>query len=205
MKEKGLWRDHQHEYTFGNPHRLSKKRVLSQKSSQTSRFISSSWKHHHINLLASSSALWGTSRGEAIRYGDLIHEMMSKIYTHEDLDQVIDSYESSGRFEYMNKTTITSLIKEIIYNEKLAPYFSGNGIVYNEREIINASGQSIIPDRLVVGNHKKVTIIDYKTGRMLETHKRQVEKYAHALEGLNYCVDKKILVYMNDVILVEEI
>ena len=205
LKEKGLWRDHQHEYTFGNPHRLSKKRVLSQKSSQTSRFISSSWKHHHINLLASSSALWGTSRGEAIRYGDLIHEMMSKIYTHEDLDQVIDSYESSGRFEYMNKTTITSLIKEIIYNEKLAPYFSGNGIVYNEREIINASGQSIIPDRLVVGDHKKVTIIDYKTGRMLETHKRQVEKYAHALEGLNYCVDKKILVYMNDVILVEEI
>ena len=40
---------------------------------------------------------------------------------------------------------------------------------------------------------------------MLETHKRQVEKYAHALKGLNYCVDKKILVYMNDSILVEEI
>ena len=78
--------------------------------------------------MASSSALWGTSRGEAIRYGDLIHEMMSKIYTHEDLDQVIDSYESSGRFEYMNKTTITSLIKEIICNEKLAPYFLEMGL-----------------------------------------------------------------------------
>ena len=31
LKEKGLWRDHQHEYTFGNPHRLSKKEYFLKK------------------------------------------------------------------------------------------------------------------------------------------------------------------------------
>ena len=77
-------------------------------------FISTPWKDHHINLLASSSKLWGTTRGNAIDYGDLIHEMMSLIKTKDDINEVIDQYINQGilddkEIEKITKTIITAL------------------------------------------------------------------------------------------------
>ena len=83
-------------------------------------------------------------------------------------------------------------------------YYEQNNQVYNEREIVTKDRKIIIPDRLVLRN-KKMTVIDYKTGDPTNNHHSQLITYAAALEELNYTVEKKLLVYINEEILVEEI
>jgi CRISPR/Cas system-associated exonuclease Cas4 (RecB family) len=64
--------------------------------------------------------------------------------------------------------------------------------------------QIVIPDRLVFeGNN--VTVIDYKTGKYEEKHRHQINSYATALENLNFKIEKKLLVYITDEILIEEV
>ena len=82
-------------------------------------------------------------------------------------------------------------------------YYSKEVTIYNEREII-FNHQIVIPDRLVVDQENKVTIIDYKTGIAKDEHRFQLEKYASVLESLKYIVQKKILVYSNETVFIEE-
>jgi len=204
LKEKGLWNDDQNHYGFGDSKRLSQRTEQSNTSEHTQQFISTPWRDHNINLLASSSQLWGTLRGEATNYGDLIREMMAQIQTKEDVEETVQFYENRGLLNMRYKEKITQLIEGIVFHDQLIQYFTRGFLVYNEREIIGADGQSIIPDRLVMDNYKKVTIIDYKIGASLDTHRMQLENYHHKLNTLGYSVDKKILVYINEVITVEE-
>ena len=64
--------------------------------------------------------------------------------------------------------------------------------------------QIVIPDRLVIDQENKVTVLDYKTGIAKEEHRFQLEKYASVLESLKYTVQKKILVYSNESVFIEE-
>ena len=57
---------------------------------------------------------------------------------------------------------------------------------------------------MVVDQENKVTIIDYKTGIAKDEHRFQLEKYASVLESLKYIVQKKILVYSNETVFIEE-
>jgi len=77
-------------------------------------------------------------------------------------------------------------------------------IVYTEQEIVTSEKNIIIPDRLVINNNN-VTIIDYKTGNPDKKYHEQLNKYAKTLENLNYVIEKKILVYINSKISVEEV
>ena len=49
---------------------------------------------------------------------------------------------------------------------------------------------------------KKVTIIDYKTGKPNKNHGLQIDNYALVLQKLNFEVLDKILVYIDDKITV---
>ena len=57
----------------------------------------------------------------------------------------------------------------------LAPYFSSDIEVYNEREIMTSSGKIIIPDRFVVFKDSTAVIIDYKTGDSYDKYEAQLE------------------------------
>jgi len=62
----------------------------------------------------------------------------------------------------------------------------------------------VIPDRLVIKDNK-VIIIDYKTGKPDKKYHDQISNYAKTLENLNYLIEKKLLVYINSEISVEEV
>jgi len=205
LKGKGLWNDHQSEYEFGSIGRDSKKESQSQKTEQPAKFTSTPWRDHNINLLANSSKLWGTLKGETINYGDLVREMMSKIRTKDDVEEVVQFYESSGFFNSTHKHKIVHLIQSIVFHEKLQHCFSNEVTIYNNREIVDELGQSITPDRLIIDADKNMTIIHYKKGNSLDLHKIELQKYEGVLESLKYHVNKKVLVYINEVITVEEI
>ena len=89
-------------------------------------------------------------------------------------------------------------IFSVVKHPLLASYFSNEITVFNEREIVDTDNQVMIPDRLVFTKEKDVVIIDYKTGVPSPEHHQQLLKYERVLQSMNFTVDKKLLVYMND-------
>jgi RecB family exonuclease len=63
----------------------------------------------------------------------------------------------------------------------------------------------VIPDRLVFNSKNEVTIIDYKTGAPSKSDHQQLVQYEKVLKSMNFNVLKKLLVYLNDKILIEEV
>ncbi|RXP64468.1 DNA helicase UvrD [Lutibacter sp. HS1-25] len=204
LKEQHLWDPAQPDYGFGNKERGDfEPKAKSDTISQTN-FISNSWKNHQISIVANSSLLWDTEQGNAIIYGNLIHEMLANIKTENDISEVINQYLFKGIITNENKSEIEALIYKVVKHPKLEAYFSQNNVVYNEREILTSENTIIIPDRLVVNNNK-VTIIDYKTGKPDDKYARQINGYAYVLKGLGFFVEKKLLVYIDSEITIEEI
>ena len=148
--------------------------------------------------------LWETDQGKAIVYGNLIHEILSKIKTKSDIDDVVNQYLYKGAINTLEQKEIVTILKEIVNHQQLHTYFEQNNQVFNEQEIVTSEKKIIIPDRLIINNNK-VTIIDYKTGNPDKKYHNQIINYAKALENLNYSIEKKLLVYINTKIVVEEV
>jgi len=167
-------------------------------------FIGNSWKNHHISIVANSSLLWDTDQEKARLYGNLLHEMLSKIKTKNDITEVVNQYLFKGEITIEEEQELAFILKQVISHQELSGYFDQNNLVFTEREILTLDKQIVIPDRLIF-NDNKVTVIDYKTGKPDEKHRHQINTYALALENLNYTVEKKLLVYITGEILIEEV
>ena len=204
LKNNKLWKDNVLEYSFGNSDRDSKKEIQDSFTEKQEKFISTPWQEHNIVMLASSSKLWNTEQGRAIDYGNLIHEMMAKIISKNDVKKVVNQYKNQGELPLVASNLIEKNIENIVHHPQLKKYFSEEINVYNEREIVTIDGLIVIPDRLVF-NKNNVTIIDYKTGKPSKGYHQQLLKYQKVLESMNFKVEKKLLIYINVEILVEEV
>ena len=205
LKQINLWSDSVLEYVFGDENRVSKIKEGFSVAEIHKNFISTPWQEHNIVLLASSSKLWNTEQGKAIDFGNLFHEIFSKIITKNDVDFIVNLYYQQGLIDENQKTMLIERISSVVNHQKLTAFFSDDDIIYNEREIVDVDNQIIIPDRLVFNDKNEVTIIDYKTGSPSKEHHQQLLKYERVLKTMNYKVDKKLIVYINDKIDVVEV
>ena len=200
-----LWKEDVLEYYFGDEIRVSKNELQSSVAEIHQKFISTPWQEHNVVLLAGASKLWDTNQGKAINFGNLFHEILSKIITEKDVSKIIAAYHQEGIIDKNQLLIINSTIISVVNHPKLASYFSEEVTVYNEREIVDTDNQIIIPDRLVFLGENEVVIIDYKTGNPSAEHHQQLLKYERVLKTMHFKVDKKLLIYINDKIDVVEV
>jgi ATP-dependent exoDNAse (exonuclease V) beta subunit len=203
LKEKNLWKDEQLDYSFGGSVRKSKRQEIQSPAEIQQKFVSTPWQDHNICMLASASKLWGTTQGKAIEFGNLIHEMMAKVNTKNDVEKVVNAYVQNGMINNEESVLIHKSIDKIVTHAELKNYFSENVTIFNEREIVDVDNQIMIPDRLVFNQKNEVTIIDYKTGRPSKSYQQQLLRYERVLTSMNFKVDKKLLIYIDEEILVE--
>ena len=205
LKDKNLWSDDVLEYTFGLSARVSSRKDASELVEIQKQFISTPWQDHHIYMLASSSKLWDTKQGEAVEFGNLIHEMMSKIMIKSDVKNVVNRYVQQGIIGVEKASEIRQRIEEIVNHRELNFFYTDTVIVFTEREIVAIDNQTIIPDRLVFNQQNEVTIIDYKTGEASKKHHQQLLKYQQVLQSMGFKVQKLLLIYIGEKIVVEEV
>jgi ATP-dependent exoDNAse (exonuclease V) beta subunit len=204
LKAIGLWKQEKLDYCFGNATRINIEPAKPSKTVSQTNFISNSWKNHQVSIVANSSLLWDTEQGDAINYGNLIHEMLATIKTENDISETVNQYLFKGVITNENALEISKVLSNIVQHPQLKVYFNQNNVTYNEREILTSENKIIIPDRLIF-NNKQVTIIDYKTGKPAPKHELQINYYAQVLTSLSFEVQKKILVYINKEITVKAI
>ena len=204
LKNSGIWEQGKLIYEFGQNKRLSNKEKEVLKTEIQNEFISTSWQDHSINIVANSDLLWDTERGDAIKFGNLIHEIMAKIISEKDINKVMNQYINNGLLDKKDYARIESIILEIVNHEQLKTYYDDSKTVTTEREILTEDKQIIIPDRLIFDGNN-VTIIDYKTGNADKKHIHQINKYTLVLQQMNFSVADKYLVYIDNQITIKNI
>ena len=202
LKKIGKWQDDVDDYEFGGVLKKSNPTVI--KETNKLKFISSSRLDHNLAVLTKAGYLWNSEQENAIEKGNLMHLILSRILYARDVDIVFQELISNGILNKEQEQELKPLLINLVSESELAIYFEEDLEVFNEREIANKEGKTRIPDRVVFKGNK-VTVIDYKTGAFDKKHERQVKSYASLLQEMNYEVDKKLLVYLDDKIKIIEV
>lgn len=205
LQAKGKWNGEVSCYEFGDKKRKSSLPQLRENNIEQELFISSPRQNHNISIVANSALLWDTEQGEAIKYGNLIHELFASIKLESDLEVAKEQLALNGLLDAKEQEKIIGLLKQVVSHPKLNKYFKSNLTIYTEKEIITENKEVYRLDRLVIDKNMKATIIDYKTGNQKEADIEQINNYEMAIKKMDYTVEKKLLVYLSPTIFVKEV
>lgn len=131
-------------------------------------------------------------------WGNLVHDILSKINTLEDADKVFNYYINEGSIDRHKVEKLRKQFEKIIGEDVIKDAYSKDAVVRNEMDILvydSVDKKNVIlrPDRYAE-HGDRVILIDYKTGKEEESHKQQLKKYIEALKGIG--VEKNIDAYL---------
>ena len=141
---------------------------------------------------------------EAIDWGVLVHDVMSKIYDRSDTSKIVAHFALKHELSVAKKEALLESVSEILSNKELSEYFNANNKIYNEREFV-FNNEVLRPDRIEILPNETVVVMDYKTGDENVKNLQQINKYAHIFKELGFLNIKKLLIYVNKSIKIIEI
>jgi ATP-dependent exoDNAse (exonuclease V) beta subunit len=150
-----------------------------------------------ISIKENSEFLLKEQLSESKELGVLIHYILSKINTVNDIDAAVASCEQEGLFAANEASEIANELKELLTIPTIAPFFAEGLEAMNEQELMTASGKVLRPDRLILKDKHSV-IVDFKTGKQSDAYDEQLNDYAIALQQLGCDTVDKYLVYVKD-------
>ena len=204
LKSSGRWEDGTFEYEFGAFEKIDTPKTTKYPTVFQREFISTPKEHLNVSMATNAGYLWDTTQKDALEKGNLIHLLMSKIYTKVDIEITLKDFFNAGVISSIQSDELLSTLDAIVSHPLLASYYSSDVEVYNEREIMTSSGKIIIPDRLVTFKDATAVVIDYKTGDPYDKYEVQLANYSEIIEEMGYKVIKKIIVYINKTLQVKE-
>lgn len=128
-----------------------------------------------------------------VKTGNVLHLVFSNIHTANDIDSVLDRFESEGILygEDLDRKEIQRKLNECLTsNEMVADWFSGRWTLYNECSIlsidkITGALETRRPDR-VMRDGDEIVVVDFKFGKMYDSYKKQVAEYLKLIGGMGY-------------------
>ncbi|MBI9036654.1 MAG: UvrD-helicase domain-containing protein [Bacteroidales bacterium] len=198
LKKTGDWSETESVYSFGEKaFYLRSKEKHGEENFKLNSFISNEWRN---KMLISKLApdVWDVEYPEKNKqWGNLVHNVLSQIFTIEDVDETLNSLLLNGILDNEEKIQLSKITNQLISNPDINQYFQKGLEIKNEVEILLTDGKSIRPDRLVFKDDELI-IIDYKTGSHKESDTKQIKKYGNILYDLGYKNIKKVLIYINN-------
>jgi ATP-dependent exoDNAse (exonuclease V) beta subunit len=135
---------------------------------------------------------------KAREYGILVHYILSKIKTKDEVESVIQQTVLAGDITEEESTKMLPEIKQLLSINSIASYFEKGIEVKNELEILTSTGEILRPDRVVIADNHAI-VIDYKTGKKnAQKYHAQMRDYEFALLSLGYTSVKKLLLYIQE-------
>ena len=135
-----------------------------------------------IRIANQSDKVFGLADSEAIRRGNLIHELLSKIHNVDDADRCIDLLLPQLGADEKEQEEVRQTLHNMLSQEDIAPFFDPRYESKNECSL--AWKKRILrPDRVVV-TPDEVWVVDFKTGMPLIEHHDQVSGYCDAIQGI---------------------
>lgn len=203
LKARGLW-DGSSSYDFGSADNFIPEAREETNSVQQQHFFSTPTEGQGISIVTRAGSLWDSKQERAIEKGQLIHDLFARITRREDVERVLTEARARGLFKKEEEVQLRTSIYSVIDHPLLSPFYSGLSTTLTERDIISREGGILRPDRLNFWGNT-VDILDYKTGAALNSHRTQLNGYAHVLSEMGYIVGRKLLVYINQEVSVQSV
>ena len=203
IKAAGKWNDTLR-FEFGDSSKAIESKSSDKSNVEPKKYYSSATQNQAVNIVTRSGSLWDSQQQEAIEKGEIVHEILARINHLEEKNKAIEWAVNNGLITESSKEEISALINSIISHPELNQFYLPGVKNLNEKELITRSGKRLRPDRLNFDDNK-VSIIDYKTGGFVDTHKMQVSEYANALQDMGYEIDKCLLIYTNHPIIIKNV
>ncbi len=197
LQYKGVFEQDKLDYSFGEPFRKSEKKE-EQNLRKIINPVKESFDAKNIKIATLEAIMWDTKQQQSIEYGNLVHEVLSRIQSSKDISSALDSCINKGLITLDIKEEIQDTIQKILTHPSLQDFYNSDYKILNERTIIRKGKPLTKPDKIVLKPNHEVLILDYKTGEKNEKHKHQVENYAEALQEMSLTVTQKTLVYIGE-------
>jgi len=199
------WEENNFHYSYGDTEHISsnnkeKKEVYT----QSLKAFPVKKRDQVIHLKKKSAEMWDAEDPQRnSEWGNLVHYAMSLIEYADNANKTISRLINEGLIQREREKEFKEKIKSILNNPQISAYFTRDYSIKTEAEILLKDGSVARPDRIILKDNLAV-VIDYKTGSIKDSHKKQVIEYADMLEEMGYSVSDKILVYvdMNKVVFV---
>ncbi len=161
--------------------------------------------NNHSKAIKIKSAYFKNSEStlNAREKGILIHYLLSKIKYREDIEISLKTAAVKGELNVKEIPEYQQLLLNLISNKEVEKYFSKQYQIKTECEIMSINGEILRPDRICISENE-TCIIDFKTGsENNQKYKQQMLAYENALTDLNYKNIKKILLYTEELKVIE--
>jgi len=120
------------------------------------------------------------------KHGALMHEILSRIETRDNIAGVLDSYQMTGVITPEETKEISERINGLLDIPDAGHWFDGSMRVLNEVDILFGKVFSRRPDRVMIANDR-VVIVDYKFGiHPDKRYNRQVRNYMKLVGEMGY-------------------
>lgn len=169
-----------------------------------------------LDIEADPTMFWAEGEYRPKEWGDLVHEMLAKVNTAEDVDEILRYYLNDGRIDQQNADVLKKRFEEIVVDVMIKDAYSKDAIVKNEMDILvddnvmkrieelkkenniedkkDKNKSNILrPDRYVELADRLI-LIDYKTAKPSKDHEIQMEGYILALRSIG--MKKNIEAYL---------
>lgn len=125
---------------------------------------------------------------ETERYrGQLLHKVMEKVRTPDDLDVTLRRIQARGMITRPEREEYFSMLSERLGDPRVAEWFAPGNSLLLEREIMTGGKGIKRPDRVVIKPNGNIIVIDYKFGERNDdndnAYRRQVSGYINALSA----------------------
>lgn len=189
-------------YRIGNPDDMkSVKKKPTQTHSAIPLFhdsMTSDWLGK-ISVDPNPSMFWMNSndRFEPLEWGKFVHKILAEITHKEDLEKVLTPYLDNGFIDETTKTMLSQVFNKMIHHPSIREAFSPIAKVKNECELLSKEYGIQRPDRYAELPEKTI-LIDYKTGKPFDEHRKQLLQYVSILEKIESKPIEAYLVYLSD-------
>lgn len=151
-----------------------------------------------LRISYESQKQWGESEGLiSARFGNLVHEVLSQLTSVRELEQVLQKVSIDFQCNPETALRLKQEVERVLSHEFMQRMFDEQVQSKTEAEIVDASGISHRPDRLVFFPDETI-VIDFKTGTERDSHQHQIRLYGELLTQMNCPSVKKYLFYTKD-------
>lgn len=120
------------------------------------------------------------------KQGALLHEILSRIRTPEDIPASVERYRVAGVIGREEAAALVGRLAELLRAEEVKAWYDGSARVLNEVEILFGKGLSRRPDRVMI-KAGRVTVVDYKFGeRQDKRYPEQVRNYLRLIREMGF-------------------
>lgn len=189
-------------YTYGAPLRKEEgsEPILETRFDTVQDLISRTWSGS-ITIRRKARDFWvfrrDENRGERRHRGVLIHQILARMMTRDDLPAILADLRINGELNGAQEKEMAKLIGKLLAHPQAGRWFEPGAEVFCEAPLI--VGDSVLrPDR-VIFNNGVATVIDFKTGGPHSAHTEQIRTYKKAVaeagefrkvEGFLFYLDK---------------